>query len=93
MTTPCIEVVVYKVKNAETAATSRRAMRPKIEGLAGFLGWHAVTSADDPSLFTDILTWASLAQARAAAAHVMSDPACAPFMAEIVEVVSMGHYV
>lgn len=93
MSTPCIEVVVYKVRNAETAAAARRAMRPKVEVLQGFLGWHAATSADDPAVFTDILTWASLAEARAASAHVMADPTCAPFMAEIAELVSLGHYV
>jgi hypothetical protein len=93
MTTPCIEVVVYKVKNAETAGAARRTMRPRIEAMPGFLGWHAGTSADDPLLFTDILTWASLAEARDASAKVMADPGCAPFMAEIAEVVSMGHYV
>jgi hypothetical protein len=88
----CIEVVVYKVKNAQTAAAARRAIRPHIEAFPGFLGWHAVTSAEDPSVFTDIITWKSLAHARAAGEKVMSDPECAPFMGEIGEVVSMGHY-
>jgi hypothetical protein len=89
----CIEVVVYKVKNAETAHDLRRAMRPRVAAFPGFLGWHAVTSAEDPALFTDIVTWRSLADARAASEKVMTDPACAPFMAEIAEVVSAGHYV
>ncbi len=77
----------------KTADAARRAVRPHIERFPGFLGWHAVTSADDPALFTDIVTWASLADARAASEKVMSDPACAPFMGEIAEVFSMGHYV
>lgn len=92
MTGHCIEVVVYKVKNAQTAEAARRAVRPHVERFPGFLGWHAMTSADDPLVFTDIVTWASLAEARAAGAKVMADPACAPFMAEIAEVVSAGHY-
>ena len=92
MMTHCIEIVVYKVKNAQTAETQRRGARPLVESLQGFLGWHAVTSVDDPLLFTDIITWRSLEEARAAGARVMADPACAPFMAEIAEVVSMGHY-
>ena len=91
--THCIEVVVYKVRNAATAETARRAMRPHVEVLPGFLGWHAVTSADDPQTFTGIITWRSLAEAKAAGEKIMSDPACAPFMAEITQVVSMGHYV
>lgn len=93
MTGHCIEVVVYKVKNAQTAEAARRAVRPHIEGFPGFLGWHAVTSADDPELFTDIVTWRSLADARTAFQKVMDDPECAPFMQEVAEVVSMGHYV
>ena len=93
MTGHCIEVVVYKVKNAETAAAARRTMKPHVAGFPGFLGWHAVTSADDPALFTDIVTWRSLAEARAAGEKVMSDPECAPLMGEVAELISMGHYV
>ena len=89
----CIEVVVYKVKNPQTAQSARRAMRPHVEAYPGFLGWHAISSADDPGVFTDIITWASLDLARAASKKFMTDPACSPFMTEIAEVVSMGHYV
>ena len=89
----CIEVVVYKVKNPQSAEGKRRDMRHHVESFPGFLGWHAVTSADDPAVFTDILTWKSLDHARSASSKVVSDPACAPFMAEIAEVFSMGHYV
>ena len=93
MTGHCIEVVVYKVKNTETAAAARRAAKPHVAGFPGFLGWHAATSADDPAVFTDIVTWRSLAEARAAGEKVMSDPQCAPLMNEIAQVFSMGHYV
>lgn len=88
----CVEVVVYKVKNPHTAEAARRAIRPHIETFPGFLGWQAVTSADDPRLFTDIVTWASLPQAREASQLVMEDPLCASFFAEIDEIVSFGHY-
>lgn len=93
MATHCIEVTVYRVKNPQTAALARRAVRPHIEAFPGFLGWQAVTSAADPAVFADILTWRSLADAKSAGEKVMADPACAPLMAEIAEVVSMGHYV
>lgn len=87
-----VEVVVYKVNDPQTAAAARRSVRPHVEAMDGFLGWHAVTSADDPKVFTDIITWRSLEAARAASEKVMSDPACAPLMAEVAEVVSMGRY-
>ena len=89
----CIEVVVYKVKNAQTAEAARRAVRPHIEAFPGFLGWQAVTSAEDPTSFADIVTWKSLEDAKAAGEKFMTDPAITPFMAEIAQVISMGHYV
>lgn len=91
--THCIEVVVYKVKNAQSGQLARRAVRPHIEAFPGFLGWQAVTSTEDPTSFTDIVTWKSPADAKAAGAMIMSAPHCAPFMAEVAEVISMGHYV
>ena len=89
----CIEITVYKVRNAQTAQTARRAIRPHVEAYPGFLGWHAMTAANDPSTFTDIVTWKSLDDAKSADERIMADPACAPFTAEIAQVVSMGHYV
>ncbi len=91
--THCIEVVVYKVKNAQAGQLARRAARPHIEAFPGFLGWQAVTNTEDPTSFTDIVTWKSLADAKAADERIMSDPAIAPFMAEVAEVITMGHYV
>jgi hypothetical protein len=89
----CIEITVYKVKNAQTAEAARRAVRPHIEGFPGFLGWHAVTSADDPLLFTDIVTWRSVDDAKSAGDKFMTDPETRPLMAEVAELISMGHYV
>ncbi len=90
--THCIEVVVYRVKSSPAAAAARRSARPHIEAFPGFLGWQALTSSEDPLTFTDIVTWASLADAKAAGEKLMADPHCQPFMAEVAEVVSMGHY-
>ncbi len=89
----CIEITVYKVKNAQTAEAARRAVRPHIEAFPGFLGWHAVTSADDPQVFTDIVTWKTLSDAKSAGERVMADPETQPFMAEVAELISMGHYI
>ena len=89
----CIEVTVYKVKNAQTGQAARRAARPHIEAFPGFLGWQAVTSTEDPTSFADIVTWKSLEDAKAAGEKFMTGPAIAPFMAEVAEVISMGHYI
>ena len=84
--------MIYKVKNPATAAAARFAMKPHVETFPGFLGWTAVTALDDPSLFTDILTWRTHADAKSAGEKVMADPQCAPLMVEVTQVVSMGHY-
>lgn len=88
----CIEIAVYRVRNPQTAEAKRRAMRHHVEAFPGFLGWHAITSAGDPALFADIVTWKSLEEARAASARAMADASCKPFIAEIGEVCSIGHY-
>jgi hypothetical protein len=93
MTTHCIEIVTYKVKDPKSAAAARRHIRPFIETQPGFMGWQALTAADNPSLFTDVVTWASLADAEAAGKKFDTAPECAPLMAEIGEMVSMVHYV
>ncbi len=93
MTGHCIEIVVYKVRDPKAATTARRNIRPFIESQPGFLGWQALTAAGDSALFTDVVTWSSLADAEAAGKKFETSPDCAPLMAEISEMVSMGHYV
>lgn len=43
-------------------------------------------------VFTDIVRWESLDDAVAAAEKIRDDPAVAPFMAAIKDVLSFGHY-
>ncbi len=74
----CIEVVVYKVKNAQSGQLARRAVRPHIEDFPGFLGWQAVTSTEDPTSFTGIVTWKSPADAKAAGEKICRTPTAPP---------------
>lgn len=61
-----------------------------LRGQAGFVGRQLVKDQDD--LWTDLVTWASLAQAHQAAAEMMKDPAFGPFMGMIDEAtVQMTH--
>jgi hypothetical protein len=92
MSNPVFELVVYKVKNPQTAARIRAGLQPHVANYPGFLDWKAASSSDDKALFADIVTWESLDAARAAGQKVMTDPAYAPFMAEIGEIFSMGHF-
>ncbi len=57
MRQPCIELVVYTVKNAHEAETVRRAMRPLFQKFPGFTAWHAVTATDNAQKFADVVFW------------------------------------
>ncbi len=92
MSNPVLELVVYRVKNPETAATVRAAIRPHLASYPGFLGWQAAVSMDDGALFAARVSWESLDAARSAGQKVVTDPVCAGFMAEIGEIFSMGHF-
>jgi heme-degrading monooxygenase HmoA len=88
----CIEPVVYTVKDARDAGAARRAVRPLIEKLPGFLAWRAVTATDDGRKFADVAMWGDEAAAKAASAAVQKEAAFAPFMEQIETIVSYGHY-
>jgi hypothetical protein len=47
---------------------------------------------DDEVTLTDIVTWDDLASAKVAGEAFQKEPRLAPSMAEITEVISMGHY-
>lgn len=92
MLRPCIELVVYTVKNPLAAQAARTAVRPLIEKFPGFVAWHAVTATGDGLKFADVLMWSDEAAAKAASAAVQKETAFAPFMAQIETIVAYGHY-
>lgn len=92
MPQPCIELVVYTVKDARDGEAARRAVRPLIEKFPGFVAWHAVTATDDGLKFADVVMWSDEAAAKAASAAVQKEAAFAPFMNQIETIVSYGHY-
>ena len=92
MTRRCIEFVVYKVGNPETAGPARREAMELIKDFPGFRSWTALSSLESADAFLDHVEWADLATARAAAETVMTDDRFAPFRAEIAEVIHMGHF-
>jgi hypothetical protein len=89
---PCTEIVVYKVKNRLEAERARLAARTVMAGQAGFRSWQALSGQEDELIFADIVVWETLEAARAAALAFPREPGCAAFMAQISDVVSMGHY-
>ena len=92
MTAPCLELVVFKVKDADKARVARRAAQETVRTYDGFLSWTGYESCEDQGLFADVVLWRDLATAKAAAEKVMKDPGFAAVMAEIDGLVSLSHY-
>ncbi len=92
MSQPCLELVVFKIKDPEKARLARRAAQETVKTYDGFLSWTAYEAYEEENLFADVVMWRDLASARAAGEKVMKDPAFAAIMAEIDGLVTMAHY-
>jgi quinol monooxygenase YgiN len=92
MTTPCLELVIFKIKDRAKARIARRAAQDIVRNYEGFLSWSAYEACDDAGLFADVVMWRDLPTAKAAGQKVMSDPGFKAIMAEIDGLVSMAHY-
>ncbi len=92
MTEPCLELVVFKVKDASKARLARQAAQDVVKHYDGFISWSAYEAHEDANLFADVVMWRDLNAAKAAAEMVMKDPGFAAVMAEIDGLVTMSHY-
>ncbi len=92
MTDPCLELVVFKVKDKEKARLARRAAQDIARSFEGFVAWTAYEAIEDQSAFADVVFWKDLDCAKAASEKIMSDPTFAALLAEIDGIVSMAHY-
>lgn len=86
------ELVSYKVKNADKAIQLRRDAMANARELKGFVRYHGLVNVEDGTHFSDLVEWASLEDAQAAAEQVMTLPAFQGMMAEIESVDSMKHF-
>ena len=83
-TRPVAEVVTFRlVEGADPAAfvTAADDMGPFLRSTGAMI--KRTLSVDDTGLWTDHITWTSLAAATAAAAQMFEQPAAQPFMAMI----------
>lgn len=92
MSEPVVELVTYRVTDPVTADTARAGVLPHIQAMPGFVSYQPLISLADPTHRADMVTWATLAHAEAAAQSVMTNPHFAPFMETIAEVSSMTHF-
>jgi len=92
MSETCLELVIFKVKNADKARIARRIAQDTVKNYEGFISWTAYESDEDNNLFADLVLWKDLKTAKDAAEKVKKDPGFAAVMAEIDGLVSMSHY-
>ncbi|QOV69706.1 hypothetical protein [Citrobacter sp. BDA59-3] len=93
MTTPCYELVIYKVENPQEADAARVTARQLLQHFPGFIGWLALSGSDNPAERVDLVTWHSAEEAQAAAKAVGSQPEFAAFRASVSLLHSMGHFI
>jgi hypothetical protein len=92
MSEPCLELVIFKVKNVEAARYARWQAREIVSAFEGFLAWTAYKAAEDGNLFADLVLWRDLRCAKEAATRLAKDPLFASLLAEIDGLVSFAHY-
>jgi hypothetical protein len=91
--TPCLEIAVYDVHAAEADGFPVRqaALHAALETRPGFIRSERLRGLSTPTLFADYITWASRAEAEAAAAQMPSMPDAAAFMAAIQTIRTFTH--
>jgi len=92
MSIPYYEIVVYKINDATSADKERDSARKLISTLPGFISWAPFTGASDAEDRADLVAWASMDDALAAAERVGTAPEFAAFRATLKQMVSIGHY-
>ena len=90
MTPPCVEIYVYKVRNAAEGASARAQVREALKSYDGFVNWRPLVNTENPQLFVDCVEWQSEAHAKTAGEAFEKDPRTAAFMGAIAESVAMS---
>ncbi|NTX78753.1 hypothetical protein FCL49_02705 [Serratia proteamaculans] len=92
MTTPCYEIVTYKVKDPQQADSARAIAQNMLKHFPGFIDWVAFSGMDSPTERVDLVMWNSHKDALAAAKAVESQPEFSSFRSSVKSLVNMGHY-
>lgn len=92
MTGPVFEIVTYRVEKADRADAERTAALERVRTLPGFIAWTPFTGAGDAGERVDLVVWATLEDARAAARIVGGEAEFAAFRETIGDLVTIGHY-
>ncbi|CAI1629112.1 hypothetical protein [Serratia plymuthica] len=92
MTTPCYEIVTYKVKNPQAADSARALAQSLLKHFPGFVDWIAFSGRDMADERVDLVVWNSAEDALAAAKAVGNQPEFSSFRSSVSDLHSMGHY-
>ncbi|MBZ6382389.1 hypothetical protein [Sphingomonas sanguinis] len=82
----------YKIGDDEAANHARRQAETLLRSFPGFLGWTPFTGWHDPNARVDLVAWADLDSAQAAARAVGTASEFAEFRSSVANLVSMSHY-
>lgn len=89
---PCLEVAVYDVSDGDTFGELHRLAHRELSAYPGYLAGVALRGLEEASLRADLALWASLADAKAAAERIQSDPKLAAFLKRIDTLRHLAHY-
>jgi heme-degrading monooxygenase HmoA len=92
MSTPVYELVLYSASDALEADRVRADTRERVRALPGFRSYLALTNVSDPTKRADVVQWASLETAAAAAEAVQNHAEFVPFMRSVASVDRMAHF-
>lgn len=93
MTTPCFEIIVYKVAGTTTADLERTRAQNRVKSFPGFLSWTPFSGIETDVDRVDLVAWATLEDAQAAARRVGNNPEFAAFRHTVRNIETMGHYI
>ncbi|MCU0425669.1 MAG: antibiotic biosynthesis monooxygenase [Candidatus Kapabacteria bacterium] len=88
------EVVMYQIKQSNLADYAKicNDVTKELENFQGFISRTVLQDHKDPSIFVDVVVWASLEVAQNAPKKAETLPAMQPFFAATERVISFQHY-
>lgn len=92
MNTPVYELVLYSASDAREADRARAEVHKRVRALPGFRSYLPLTNVNDPTKRADVVQWASLEAAKAAAETVQRHTDFVPFMRSVASVDRMAHF-
>jgi heme-degrading monooxygenase HmoA len=88
------EVAMYQIKQSNLADYAKicNDVTKELENFQGFISRTVLQDHKDPSIFVDVVVWASLEIAQNAPKKAETLPAMQPFFAATERVISFQHY-